>query len=75
MEKKEQIKQLRNAINRTKNNLVKKAKERGIYENFGEREIRRLEDKYIDISDYTEEGKEIKRIMDEFKEWARNYCG
>lgn len=39
------------AIERTKRKLIDKAKQ-GLYENFGQKEVRRLEEKYIDISVY-----------------------
>ena len=41
------------AIKTTQNKLIKIAKRKGIYEDFGQKEISKLENKYIDISNYT----------------------
>ena len=43
------------AIANEKNKLIKRAKTKGLYENFGQKEVRKLEDKYIDTSDYSDE--------------------
>ena len=59
-------------INRLKAALIKKASKKGLYENFGQREVRKLEDKHSD-SRYKNDGVFTK--IREFDEWASTYTG
>ena len=61
------------AIKRQKNKLVKIAKENGLYENFGQKEVRALEEKYIDISVYTQDMNIMRSSIQAFDEWCMNY--
>ena len=63
------------AISRERTKLIKIAKSKGLYENFGQKEVRKLEDKYIDSSDYSEEMNKNRRLIQMFEEWCMNYCG
>ena len=63
------------AITREQNKLIKIAKTKGLYENFGQKEVRKLEDKFIDISNYSEEMNKNRRLIQMFDEWCMNYCG
>ena len=63
------------AITKEQNNLIKIAKTKGLYENFGQKEVRKLEDKFIDSSDYSEEMNKNRRLLQMFDEWCMNYCG
>ena len=58
----------KNALNRKREKLVKMAREKGIWENFGQKEVMELEDKYIDTSDYSNDMNEIRRILQNFNE-------
>ena len=49
-------------IDKAKQSLINKAKSKGLYENFGQKEVRKLQDKF----GYTKE-------VAEFDEWASNY--
>jgi len=49
-------------VNKMKKSLIAKAKSKGIYENFGQKEVRQLEDKY----GYT-------KAVQEFDNWAMNF--
>lgn len=51
-------------IQRYKNQLVARVDRIGLYENFGQKEIRQLKE------NYPQEGKEIER----FDKWCMNYC-
>lgn len=62
-------------LTREQNKLIKKAKTKGLYENFGQKEVRKLEDKFIDPSDYSEEMNKNRRLIQMFSEWCYNYCG
>lgn len=42
------------AIRKAKETLILSAKENGLYENFGQKEVMELQDRFIDISSYTE---------------------
>jgi hypothetical protein len=63
------------AITREQNKLIKIAKTKGLYENFGQKEVRKLQDKFIDISDYSEEMNKNRRLIQMFDEWCMDYCG
>jgi len=58
------------AIKNCKTNLTNKARRTGIYENFGQREVRHLEDKYRDC-----EYKEIEAwdLIRKFNSWCMNF--
>ena len=58
------LRMLRAHIQRIKVNLIKKAQKSGIYENFGQKEVRLLRQEYGDY----------KRI-DNFNDWCVNYDG
>jgi hypothetical protein len=60
-------------IEKTKQKLIEKAKKNGLYENFGQNEVRKLEDKHINSSDYTREMNEKRLIVSRFSVWCMNY--
>lgn len=68
-------KKIETAIRRAKQMLIKKAKKEGLYENFGIKEERAIKDKFIDISDYSEEMKSKRRELSFFSNWCANYEG
>ena len=68
-------KQLISEIKRKQNLLIKKWKTKGAYENFGQKEVGKLEDKYIDGSKYTDEMNEMRRLIQEFQNWCMSYTG
>ena len=63
------------ALTKEQNKLIETAKNKGLYENFGQKEVRKLEDKFIDSSDYSEEMNKNRRLIRMFDEWCMNYCG
>ena len=56
-------------IDKLKKALTKKAKSKGIYENFGQKEVRKLEDKYSDYQ-YKYEDKEAWNEIRKFDYWC-----
>lgn len=66
---------LRKAIATKKKTLINKAQTKGLYENFGQREVSELEDKYVNYSDYSEDGKLCQNLIIDFDEWCMNYEG
>jgi len=62
-------------IKKYKKQLENRWKTKGAYENFGQKEVRKLEDKYIDISDYTDEMNKVRDAIQSFDDWAANYDG
>lgn len=62
-------------IQKQKDNLIKKAKSKGIYENFGQKELRMLEDKYINLSDYSQQMDNNRVQLQSFENWCMDYCG
>lgn len=59
------MKEVEKQVNKYKEALIKKTKKLGMFENFGQKEIRLLEDKY---------GAFVKEIAD-FEDWVYNYEG
>jgi hypothetical protein len=59
-------------IARIKASLIARATKRGLSENFGQREVRRLEDKYADRM-FARDG--VWAAIDSFREWCMTYTG
>jgi hypothetical protein len=70
-----QCKKIDTAISRAKEALTKKAKKNGIYENFGQKEVREIKDKFIDISDYSPDMNMNRDKLKNFDNWCMNYTG
>lgn len=62
-------------INQTRKKLIAKAKRRGLYENFGQDEVRALKEKHIDLSDYSQEMNAKRDQLQAFDNWCMNYEG
>jgi len=60
-------------IENEKNKLIRKAKRSGLYENFGEKESRKLKDSIAHLDYYEEE--EYRKLILVFDEWCQNYWG
>jgi hypothetical protein len=60
-------------IKRQKNLLIHKAKKQGLYENFGQDEVRKLRDKYCILSCTND--REAFLSIANFDEWCMNYTG
>jgi len=67
---KEEIRKLKKDISQIKKKLIKKTKKTGLWENFGQKEIRLLKSKYFDL---LLKSKEANFLMDNFIEWAENF--
>ena len=61
------------AIRRAKSMLITKARAKGMYENFGVCEVRKIKDRFIDITDYSEEMNRIRNEINSFEEWCMTY--
>ena len=61
------------AIKTTQNKLIKTVKTKGLYENFGQKEISKLENKYINISNYTNDMNKNRKLIENFANWCENY--
>jgi len=57
-------------IEKYKKSLFQKAKKKGLYENFGQKEVRKLEDKYKCNTDYSDKGRETWKKIREFDTWC-----
>ena len=60
------------AIENYKERLIRKAEKIGLWENFGQEEVRVLEDTYSDYQ-YTNLG--VWEMIRAFDEWCMNYTG
>lgn len=63
-------KKIETAISRAEKKLIAEAKKNGLYENFGQREVRIIEDKFIDISDYSQEMNQKRNMLSGFSSWC-----
>jgi len=63
-------------INNNKKRLIAKAKKRGLYENFGQTEVRKLKDKYgyNDLQYGDTEERLLASMLDHFDTWCMNVC-
>ena len=66
-------KRIDTAINRAKKILIDRAKANGIYENFGQKGVREIKDKFIDYCDYSTEMNNNRRKVDGFNNWCMEY--
>jgi hypothetical protein len=64
---------IRTAIANSRKKLIHNAFKTGIYENFGQKEVRRLSDKYINLSDYSPEMNHIRELLKQFSDWCSRY--
>ena len=62
-------------IRKEKNKLIKIAKTGGLYENFGQTEVRNLKDMFIDSSDYSDKMNINRKLIQAFSRWCMNYRG
>lgn len=60
-------------INNFKKTMIDKAKAKGIYENFGQTEIRKLKDKYGYNPYGSDKERDIARRIDSLDEWVMNF--
>lgn len=67
--------QVRSAISREKKKLMKRWAQRGGYENFGQKEVRALENKFKPDPFGSPEEREIATMIQDFDNWAMNYTG
>ena len=68
-------KKIETAIKHEKNRLIDIVKKKGIYENFGQNEVRKIKDQYINISSYTDEMNYKRMLIQSFNNWCKNYNG
>lgn len=68
-------KKIETVIKHEKNRLIKYAEQVGIYENFGQYEIRKIRDQYIDISLHTDEMNKKRNLLQSFNNWCITYNG
>lgn len=68
-------KRISTAIDRATTGLINKANLEGVYENFGQVEVRKIQDKFIDISDYSTDMNSKRDELSMFSQWCRSYWG
>lgn len=69
MKKYLQCKKIETAIRRAKTELSTKQ----VYENFGQKEVREIEDAFIDISDYGPVMNRRRSLLNEFDNWCMDF--
>ena len=67
-------KKIDTAISRAKELLIKQARNNGIYENFGQEEIKAIKEKFIDSCDYSEEMNNNRNKVLGFECWCIGYA-
>jgi hypothetical protein len=69
------VSQVRSTLSRVKKQLMKKWAKKGGYENFGQKELRKMKDK-LDYNPYgSPQERQISKMLDAFNDWAMNYSG
>ena len=65
------------ACNRAKKQLIAKAEKKGIYENFGQREVNQIMDAfdYFGLVYGTPEQRKDANLIDALRDWCENYTG
>lgn len=66
-------KKITTAINRATVGLINKASHGGVYENFGQVEVRNIKDKFIDTFDYSENMNNNRNELLMFSYWCSGY--
>jgi len=67
--------QIRSAISKVKKQLMRKWKQKGGYENFGQKELDKMKSKF-DYNPYgSSDERQISKMLDGFDNWAMNYDG
>lgn len=66
-------KRLDTAIKKAKADLLARAKKKGIHENFGHNEATFIYERFIDLSDYSNEMLRARTKIDDFKSWCANF--
>ena len=67
--------QIRSAISKVKKQLMRKWKQNGGYENFGQKELDKMKSKF-DYNPYgSSDERQISKMLDGFDNWAMNYDG
>ena len=69
------MKALKRDIEKQKKRLIAKVNKSGLYENFGQKEVMKLEEKHIDSSVYTSEMNAKRDAIIYFNDWCMDYCG
>ena len=67
-------KKIDTAISRAKKILIDRAKKNGLYENFGQTEVKAITDKFVDCCDYTEEMNNNRNKINIFNNWCMEYA-
>jgi DNA polymerase III delta prime subunit len=62
-----------NKLNNEIQKLQTKLSKMEVYEDFGQKEVRKLREKYVDISDYSKESIQIQNTIDNFSNWCSNH--
>jgi len=69
------VSQVRSTISRVKKQLMQKWAKKGGYENFGQKELRNLRDKFKENPYGSPEERKISDMLSAFDNWAMNYSG
>jgi hypothetical protein len=60
-------------INNKKRILIDRAQKNGLYENFGQNEVRQLRDKFINCSDYSCYMNSKRDMIQRFSDWCATF--
>jgi len=68
-------KKIETAISRATTMLVAREANKGLYENFGQDEVSKIKDVFIDSSSYTDEMNRNRDKVNNFSNWCSSYNG
>ena len=69
------VSQVRSVIKRVQKQLSNKWKKKGGWENFGQKELRKMKDKFKYDPYGSPQERQIAKVLDDFDNWAVNYVG
>ena len=69
------MKNIEEAIKKAQDGLIAFASKNGIYENFGQEQVRIIEEKFINISNYHADMNSARNSLKRFDDWCMNYDG
>ena len=67
------MKALKRDIEKQRAKLKAKVMKKGLHENFGQKEVMKLEDKHL--THYSEDMNDKRREIEGFEDWCMDYCG
>ena len=66
---------IESAINKARTRLINHARKKGLCENFGQKDVMKLEDQYLNSSSYSPDMNRLRSQIAGFDNWCSTYEG